>query len=1569
MVPRIVLTKSNPISLNTARPVNNVQSRTAVNIVGTMVNTARPKVVLSAVKGNNGNVVKASACWVWRPKHKVLDHRNPQQDLKDKGVIDSGCFRHMIGNKSYLTDYEEIDEGFVAFGGKSKGGKITGKGIENLIDLRVKVIRCDNGTEFKNRVMNKFCEIKGIKREFSVARTPQQNGVAERKNRTLIKAARNMLADSKLPTTFWAEAVNTACYVQNRVLVIKPHNKTPYELFLGYSTNSKTFRVFNSRTKIVEENLHVQFSENTPNIEGSGPNWLFDIDALTKYMNYKPVVAGNQSNGSASTKACDNASKARVETVLGKDYILLPLWTQDPSFSSSSKGSPDAGFKPLGKDQKTDVEDPGNEDSEDNSVDENIVYGCADDPNMPELEDIVYSDDDEDVGAEADINNLDAFMPVIPIPTTRIHKDHSVEQIIGDLNSTPQTRRMIKNLKEHGLFSSIQQRTNHKDFQNCLFACFLSKEEPKKLQHVWTLMDLPNGKRAISTKWVYRNKKDERGIVIKNKSRLVAQGYTQEEGIDYDKMDVKSAFLYGKIEEEVYVCQPPGFEDPDFPDRVYKVEKALYGLHQAPRAWYETLSTYLLDNGFQRGKIDKTLFIRRDKGDILLVQVYVDDIIFGSTKKSLCTEFEKMMHKKFQMSSMGELTFFLGLQVKQKEDGIFISQDKYVTEILNKFGFSDVKTASTPMETHKPLLKDADGEDVDEHLYRSMIGSLMYLTSSRPDIMFAVCACARFQVNPKSSHLHAVKRIFRYLKVQPKLGLWYPKDSPFDLVAYTNMKNPVFYSKTKHNEIRHHFIRDSNEKKLIQMIKIHTDHNVADLLTKAFDVKTVNGEVQLQALVDKKKVIITESTIRRDLQLEDAEGTDCLTIATIFEQLTHMGEGKGFSGRVILLFPTMMVHAHEEMGKGLGDQEDASKQGRKIADIDADAEVTLIDETQGRNDDNLMFDIGVLDKQEVEVEKVVSTVEVTTDSATTTTVDELILAQTLIEIKAAKPKDKGKAKMTELEKPLKKKDQIMYDQEVALNLQAQLQAELEEEERLARQKEEEANIALIESWDNTQAMMDADRLLAERLQAREQEELTDEEKARLFVELLEKRKKHFVALRAQEKRNKPPTKAQKKSTMSNYLKHMAGYKQSQLKNKSFAEIQKLFDKAMTRVNMFGDMDIELVEGSEKRVEDSTKRASTELEQEVAKKQKIDDDQEEAEMKKLIEVLPDKEEVAIDAIPLVTKPPSMVDWKIIKEGKLGYYQIIRAEGSSKRQEEGYERVLWGDLRTMFEHNIEDTVWRNLLGNKVLIWKLFDSCGVHFVRFSNMHLFMLVEKRYLLTPATITEMGIVMLEGKGWFLYLMVNRDFYNGDLNGPCMWYSAMVISSTFLGGILRRKMENLNAVKVKELRSDIGTEFRNNKLEELCDENGISQNFSTPCTPDQNGVAERRNRTLTETARTIGRSPDISYFHVFGYPVHIHNHMDHLGKFNEKADDGFFLVKKMKQFLNPAHKGMQSTSNENRSFPNDEFLKPRSEVTQCPGNIEYFPYILAYENTTPTDSPFLQDSDSPEDPPEFPVAM
>ncbi|GJW34514.1 putative ribonuclease H-like domain-containing protein [Tanacetum coccineum] len=636
--------------------------------------------------------------------------------------------------------------------------------------------------------MNEFCEKKGIKMEFSVARTPQQNGVAERRNRTLIEAARTMLADSKLPTTFWAEAVNTACYVQNRF-----DGKSDDGFFVGYSLNS------------------------------DGPKWLFDIDVLTKLMNYVPVVAGTNSNDFVGTKESIGAGHSSEETRFSQDYILMPLWKNGSPFDSSLKDASNDEPQPSNDAGKKDDEGGINdqERTKNNAQDVNSIGPSINtastnfntgslntnivSPTVPTtLLESTYADflGDE---SELDLSNIATIYPVPTTPNTRIHKDHSLDHVLGDVQFGVQTRRMIN---EQGFISVIYEGKTHADLYTYLFACFLSQEEPKKviqalkdpswieamqeellqfkLQQVWTLVDLPYGKRAIGTKWVYRNKKDERGIVIRNKARLVAQGYTQEEGIDYDEMDVKSAFLYGKIEEEVYVCQPPGFEDLEFPEKVYKVEKALYGLLQAPRAWYETLFTYLLDNGFQRGQIDKTLFIKRIKSDILLVQVYVDDIIFGSTKKELCTDFEKLMHKKFQISSMGELTFFLGLQVTQKDDGIVISQDKYVDEILKKFGFSTMKTASTPMETSKPLLKDAEAEDIDVHLYRSMIGSLMYLTASRPDIMFDVCACARFQVTPKVSHLHVVKRIFRYLKVQPKLVLWYPKDSPFDLEAYTN---------------------------------------------------------------------------------------------------------------------------------------------------------------------------------------------------------------------------------------------------------------------------------------------------------------------------------------------------------------------------------------------------------------------------------------------------------------------------------------------------------------------------------------------------------------------------------------------------------------------------------------------------------------------------------------------------------------------------------------------------------------------------------------------------------------
>ncbi|GJW38991.1 putative ribonuclease H-like domain-containing protein [Tanacetum coccineum] len=895
-----------------------------VNTVKPIVNNARPKGQVSAIGGQRENAVYAFSGWNWGPKDITGTRINspntmddPHKALKNKGIVDSGCSRHMTGNKAYLAEYQDYNGGPVAFGGSK--GYITGKDteclvlspefklpdenqvllriprqnnmysfnlenivptgglacliakatidesnkwhrrlghvnfknlnklvkgnlvrglpskifqndhtcvacqkgkqhkasckaksvssisqplqllhmdlfgptsvrslnhktyclvitddfsrfswvfflrtkdetsgilkdfirqIENQLNQKVKSIRCDNGTEFKNRDFIEFCGSKGIKREYSNARTPQQNGVAERKNRTLIEAARTMLADSFLPNTFWAEAVSTACYVLNRVLVTKPQNKTPYELItgkipiisyirpfgchvtilntidhlgkfdgksdegflVGYSLQSKAFRVYNLETKRVEENLHITFLENKPNVAGKGPTWLFDLDYLTDSMNYQPV------------------SDSKKEDESAEDYFVLPIWS---SYSSTVKSSnaknvdkhPDSKSeeKPVDKEDqvfldklerlKRQEHDAHNaaealrkefeKDTEDllfqagaakpsgtNTVNTastpvstaspygglsftELTYADQDDSEIHALEEINHNPTDgifthasyDDEGAVADFTNLETLVNVSPIPTSRINSIHPLTLILGDPKSAVQTR---------------------------------SKLTKSSGPHAFILIDLPYGKKAIGTKWVYRNKKDERGVVVRNKERLVAQGHRQEEGIDYDEvfapvarieairiflafasyigfivyqMDVKSAFLYGKIDEEVYVSQPPGFINPKYPKKVYKVVKSLYGLHQAPKAWYATLSTFLLKNRYRRGTIDKTLFTKKDNHDIILVQVYVDDIIFGSTKKSWYDEFEALMKSRFQMSSTGELTFFLGLQVKQKEDG------------------------------------------------------------------------------------------------------------------------------------------------------------------------------------------------------------------------------------------------------------------------------------------------------------------------------------------------------------------------------------------------------------------------------------------------------------------------------------------------------------------------------------------------------------------------------------------------------------------------------------------------------------------------------------------------------------------------------------------------------------------------------------------------------------------------------------------------------------------------------------------------------------------------------------
>ncbi|KAI3719408.1 hypothetical protein L6452_20305 [Arctium lappa] len=854
--------RSNTAAINVSAAESISTSKTNIVSTSSDVNTANS---ISTSKISTASSVCAS-----RP---IILTKATQQ-LKGKSIwhVDSGCSRHMTGNMACLKNFKKIDGGHVAFGNTPDGGKISGKGdvtkgkmtfedvyyveqlrtkdetsgliksfilrVENQTNQKVKVIRSDNGTEFKNLDLNTFCEEKGIERQYNAPRTPQQNGVAERRNRTLIEDARSLLADSKLPITFWAEAVNTACYVQNRVLV--------------------AYRVFNSSSRIIEENDNVKCNENSPHPIGSGPQWLFDIDLLTNSLGFSSDDhAGSGSRGSEDEQLQDIIPQS----------VIFPI----PAMNPVEICETETVTEPIqSEEERRDEENPEHEE--------------------PEVADEIPSADLNDSNLDVGINEEASHQ-------TRTQKNHPPELVIGDITSPMMTRNQ----------SRVQDL---QDQQHTILSCFLSQIEPKKaydamkdsswieamqeeliqfkLQDVWDLVDLPKGytqEQGIDYEEVF-------SLVARVEAIRLFLAYASYMKFKVYQMDVKSPFLYGTIDEEVYVCQPPGFENPLYPDRVYKLKKALYGLHQAPRACNK---------------------------DTLLVQIYVDDIICGSTKDQMCRDFEELMHKSFKMSSMGELTFFLGLQVKQQKDGIFISQSKYVQDILDKYGLSDSKPASTSMETHKQITADLEGEDVDVHLYRSMIGSLMYLTASRSDIMFPVCVCARFHVKLKQSHLQAVKRIFRYLRGQPRLGLWYPYESTFDLIAYLDsdlgganmdrkstsggcqllgarlvswqckkqttislstteaeyiattsccsqvlwihnqmldygvtflhtpilidnssaisiVNNPVKHSKTKHIEIRYHFVRDCNEKKLIQVAKVHTDNQFADLFTKAFDV-------------------------------------------------------------------------------------------------------------------------------------------------------------------------------------------------------------------------------------------------------------------------------------------------------------------------------------------------------------------------------------------------------------------------------------------------------------------------------------------------------------------------------------------------------------------------------------------------------------------------------------------------------------------------------------------------------------------------------------------------------------
>ncbi|KAJ9551399.1 hypothetical protein OSB04_015444 [Centaurea solstitialis] len=975
------------------------------------------------------------------------------------------------------------------------------------LQLPVQVIRTDNGTEFKNRKLDSFLDSVGITHTFSAARTPQQNGVVERKNRTLVEAARTMLTFSKLPLHFWAEAVASACFTQNRSLITKRFMKTSYELvynrppsikffrvfgcecyvkndkdnldkfspkgdegvFIGYAMDSPSYRVFNKKTRRVVESTNVDFEEGieedstpapvAPGISGvlasdqlhgnpmtsssankpsSSNSNTCDLDELFEFF-YKelpapanitlPVPAvvqpaphvmvsttdisssnlqGTSSSSSASASPSSRVSPAPVEGEPSHTFQQAPVVNvPSPQSGASSTmpttsqhqgipspapqvAGPSTTTSPApqvaGPSTTTPPAPPVAGPSTTTSPAPQVAGPSTTTQPAPQAAGPSLVSSDTPAAPGPIVVQSQVPPTVTTLATTRREPEFYIDLRIEPL-PPPTLPHTTKWTRAHPLQQVISSKsapvkTRSATQNECLFAAFLSRHEPSNVTEaldisdwvtamqeelnqferlgVWRLVPRPKNKTIIDLKWIFKNKKDEDGIVTRNKARLVAKRFKQQAGIDYDEtfapvarieairiflayaahknftvyqMDVKTAFLNGELKEEVYVTQPEGFVDRTKPNHVYILDKALYGLKQAPRAWYDHLSNALLDNGFYKGKIDPTLFIKTEGDDILLVQIYVDDIIFGSTNSDMCSWFSDLMTTRFEMSMLRELSFFLGLQVIQKPDGILINQSKYIGDLLKRFHMATSSVAKTPMASGTLIGADPKGKPVDQKTYRAIIGSLLYLTASRPDIMFATCFCARFQANPKESHMMAVKRILRYLKGTPNRGLWYPKESGFELVAFSDADhggcqldrkstsghvqflgdklvswgskkqhcvststaeakyvaaasccsqvlwmrtqlrdygynfnhipiycdsksaiaitcNPVQHTRTKHIDIRYHFIKDHVERGTIELYFVNTEYQLADLFTKPLDEKRFNFLISKLGMFD-----------------------------------------------------------------------------------------------------------------------------------------------------------------------------------------------------------------------------------------------------------------------------------------------------------------------------------------------------------------------------------------------------------------------------------------------------------------------------------------------------------------------------------------------------------------------------------------------------------------------------------------------------------------------------------------------------------------------------------------------
>ncbi|GJV93591.1 putative ribonuclease H-like domain-containing protein [Tanacetum coccineum] len=1224
-------------SISTARPV--CTARPSISTARAVVNTGKGKL--------NTDLEKLK--WVWRPKGKL-----PGSCVQDSG---HSCSRTL----SMLTQ-----NGFP-------------EGLENQLNHKVKIIRCDHGTEFKNYDMNVFCAKKGIKREFSVARTLHQNGVAERKNRTLIKAARTIKFTI---LGFYENLWGAPLTILNTTDSLgKFDGKSDEGYLLGYSTTSKAFRVYNKRTKRVEENMHIDFIEDQPNVAGSRPDWMFDLDFLTNSINYVLVSVENQINMDAGTQDSYVAGSSGKEKEFSQEYFLLLIHpyrpkisvgdvvqdTQEKPSENTSKDkdvqiqnmllirkdnircqkmntlfvSTDRSFVSTDRSNTPNVSAASTSTGA-NTNESSFVYlggkipidastlPNADlpiDPNMPDLEDASETllndgifneayDDNEDVDAVADINNMDNTIVVSPILKLRIHKDHLKGQILGDPSSAVQTRGKIHKA------SSVQQAL------------------------VWILVDLPFGKKAIGTNGFSETREMREALLIEVIRLFLA--FASYMGFLVYQMDAKSSFLYGKIEEEVYVHQPPGFVDPAHPNKVYKVVKALYGLHQAPRAWYETLFSFLLKNGFRR--------------------VYVDDIIFGSTKKSMCTEFKEVMHKRFQMSSMGELTFFLGLQVKQQPDGIFISQDK------------------------------------------SMISSMMYLTASRPDIMFVVCAYARASLEGnqqlvdvnflvEDSYLGSAKKQSivanstteaKYVAAALAVGKFgssvhglgivvvvvvvvvggdivpllpamlagaavdqgegstqpaEPHHTPVDPISSTSQ--PPIQS-PPHSPLQsppHSPPHSPHQSPPFSPPHFSPPRSYEAPLPEGNTSGSAEDSMQLKELMVLVPTLVTRIN-SLEKELKDTKQTLGNVVLKLVKKVKSLETAlKRKSKKVII---------SESEG------EESEDQGRIIQDIDDDPLVSLVRESmKEKSTDFVTPTKASWEAQEEEISptileaaKTLSKVasqgvskEKSTDKGKryrrrarsvakninigldaeeeiNTGIKDVNTGSTKVDSGTASKRGQreGKAPMVEedIQATHKTKEQMRQEEaglEEAIKLQAQLDEEvakqihldkmvakrMAEEEALSEQQKKrkaqvqfEAQFYTEEDWDAIRAKLEANAELTKDVLGKDLPE-QDFAKRMVMVEIINEKKKFYAEQKAKAKRSKPMTQAQQREYMSTFIKNQSSWKLSQLKKLSFEELKTEFEKLMKSIESCVPME------TEARV----KRHGLQLEQETSKKQKID----------------------------------------------------------------------------------------------------------------------------------------------------------------------------------------------------------------------------------------------------------------------------------------------------------------------------------------------------------------------------